>query len=653
MLCEKMADKLDMVAYDKSFADRVAELALADSLTKSAKPGWIRRGLAHVGVASITSEEEAQALRKKKNRSSSESAALNAWDTFSKRDDAKDFGFPDKKAASTYRPMFNIAKKVVDPLLREERAALGARIFRDSANPNWWTSFKNTVLPAYGQLRETHAIHDAYNKAKPALEQTMQNSSSLMGRSEARRRLELLTEQFNKDKEQAFTAIGATAHPRIQTAKMVLPTAIAGTAAGLGGMYMGDAENQSRLQETLENKPLMERLKFLISPRRSVQNYFMSPGGAQEKSSSTIGAPLIDVESKILAEKAPSILERSRYGFEKFKDQVSKGLKTPGKRRSATNAGLIAALIGGGIGDYTGMTVRGLNPSTEDQFKGRSLQERLFRGAARGTFTGIGAGTGFGTGAYMGSKFGPRTALISALLGSAGGGVGSYMLGGIDKAKPTLLEHVLHPSVQEKSSAAKAVGFAARKLLGAVPAVGGALKDVAQTGFRGAAQLAGQTAGHIGVPLENAGRALGRRRNLMFQNLRQGWDTAAGNPVKAIVDPMTNPNLKPLTQTFDATGKALTPYPSNWRNKALGAGAGLSLLGGAGVAGRAAMDPQYRAALGRDVFSRQGLRDTANIFKSPFQEGNNALGDAASTLGLPFGSTPETQQYHRPTLFDK
>ena len=115
MLCEKMADKLDMVAYDKSFADRVAELALADSLTKSAKPGWIRRGLAHVGVASITSEEEAQALRKKKNRSSSESAALNAWDTFSKRDDAKDFGFPDKKAASTYRPMFNIAKKVHGP----------------------------------------------------------------------------------------------------------------------------------------------------------------------------------------------------------------------------------------------------------------------------------------------------------------------------------------------------------------------------------------------------------------------------------------------------------------------------------------------------------------------------------------------------------
>lgn len=314
--------------------------------------------------------------------------------------------------SATYRPVFNAAKAVIEPLERNSAKALGEQVFRGSSSPDFWTSLKNMVLSGYGQNREMHGIRDEYLGHGKNLAARIRGVAPGSRRDAMLTELKNLTTQFRADKDQGFTAIGATAKPRMDTMKMIPPALGAAGLAGTGGLWLGNEENQQQMKDLMQNQTLMDRLKYVLFPRHQLRHFFLGNDAAKQ-SSMTL--------------------------------------------REASGLPILPALTGL-LGGATGVGSRALNPDDMDTARGRGLFNRAFRGAGRGGLTGVGAGAGILGGGVIGSGLGARLmfaleknpeltgpatlagSLLGLLAGSAtggaAGGLAGYRLGGIG-AKPS------------------------------------------------------------------------------------------------------------------------------------------------------------------------------------------------------------------------
>ncbi len=138
------------------------------------------------------------------------------------------------------------------PFIDAELRALGERLFHEShRSPGVLKGLKATALSGYGQLRNIHNLQAGAHTP----------------------------DQLS----QAFTALGATAKPRINFINRAVPAAaglgIGGAAAAGINRVRGRQEGQAQTAQALEQMPLMARLKYLMSPRA-----FGSPQPAAEDS---------------------------------------------------------------------------------------------------------------------------------------------------------------------------------------------------------------------------------------------------------------------------------------------------------------------------------------------------------------------------------
>lgn len=349
---------------------------------------------------------------------------------------------------ATFHPAFSAAKDIIDPLAVKSLSALGEKVFRGSATPDFWTSLKNMALMGYGQAKEMHGLRDDYMSGAQRLAERIKGMPAQVKgplgqpisngrRAEAISRMKDLTSAYRAEKQRGFTAIGATAQPRIDFARMVAPAVGAAGVAGAGGLYLGNEENQRQLEETLKNKTLMERLKFLISPRRSIQNYFMEPavGNMQEKQSSIKLAEVFNEPRMNELSRIPRAAERPHMPPE-----------------SALPAALLlTALTAGPIGAVS----RLVHPTDSDQFKDREWWNRMVRGELRGDLTSLGASTGsmIGAGIAKGTRLAGRDlGLPGAIAGALAGGYGGYRAGGVGGAVPSLWDK-LRMATKQSSNA--------------------------------------------------------------------------------------------------------------------------------------------------------------------------------------------------------
>lgn len=159
-----------------------------------------------------------------------------------------------------------------DPLAYKQMAALGEQLYHDSIHsPDLLTGLKATLAPGFEQLKNMRAMHAAHMGHVESLMDKMK--SFIPGSPEhdaVRSELARASSDFLHRQQQGFAEIGTIAHPRIQFAGMMKNLGLGAGAAGIGagayGFMKGRDQGQFDSEANMASMPLMERLKYLISP---------------------------------------------------------------------------------------------------------------------------------------------------------------------------------------------------------------------------------------------------------------------------------------------------------------------------------------------------------------------------------------------------
>ena len=588
------------------------------------------------------------------------------------------------KSASTlpYRAVFNIAKPVAErmaaePSLANVFKATGENIFRGSNSPNVLTSLKNIILPGYGQVREMHGIRNDYMNQAGNLARKIRGSSGSV-REGLIDQIRDLTSTFRGEKDRGFTSIGAKAEPRINALKMIPPALGAAGVAGAGGMWLGNEENQQKMQELLQNQTLMERLKYILFPKAQLKKFFLGDQGVQKQSSfnkSAVGPwgaafrtaanaaehnPGIVRLTGQAAHSAIPGIEKLIPGFEASKipdlgaafeklgpNQARRVIQYPGaaavshdlswdqlpdtvrsqfirgapKAPGPSNLGFggnITRGIGRGIGTVAG-------PDAYLNFM-RSRPGQWMRQNSQGV-AGIAAGAG-GLGAMKGWDMHEDAKRRQE---RANAGFGQRLA--------ESLQYIINP--QKQGAQKQSSSFNKSAMMGELGHIGASLLRGGAKQVPPLARFAKNVMQDASGKLIQAPMAAAARGAMGAENLFGQGSAAMGE------------RIRPLTNWIRGTVEGKAPLPAaepfvpatkpTFRHQVKGLGLGAGLLGAGTVGAGAAMAPAYRQALGQ--FWQHPINNTVGAFGP---EGRAEFG--RTYLGLPAEGDPDAGHWHRPGI---